>query len=182
MNSANKAPVSTDRIRISMSSLYAQYDCDNTGFLQPPNPGDFYYNINVDTLDKDGKWLAVTKFGESKATLHSGDSKTVSDRNITFNLPRTEGYKFRVRLTLRESDGSSNDFSRSKSFVHTFVKSSDKWDPSNNNYTWNASKRSGSQRWDIFTRDQEKNIFGAITEEGCSSTVRYTFSADVSGN
>ncbi len=168
--------VSQDRITVSLSRLDVAWDCEG---VNTDNPGDFYYRMNVDTLGDDNRWYAITGYGESSANLNSGEAVVIGNRSASFTMPREEGSQFRVRLTLRESDGAGdNDFSRSQTYVHRYNVSTEKWDPRTTGYSYNANSRNGTMNWNVHIRDRKKILF-VVTEEGCSSTLQYKVSSRV---
>ncbi len=170
----NAAPaVPMDNIKISLTSLYATYDCD-TDPVGITSAGDFRYNIAVDTLDTAGKWVATTSFSEAQASVSTGNSKSLT-RTKTITLPRTTSQQFRVRLYLREVDGSSNDFSSSQFTVHEYNPShSQMYAPKGSNFlSYSDSNQRGSVAWTKDVRGRSY-VLGVLTKEGCKTTMYYT--------
>ena len=163
-----------DEIVVSLDRLSVKYDCDYdpVGVSQP---GDFRYNINVDTLGSDGNWHAASKLGESSAKINTGSSTNISNKTVTIRLPRVENQAFRVRLSLREVDGSSNDFSSSNSTVHAYHASSPQvYGPENTVFSsYSSTTQRGSMSWTVNKRDRTWAV-GVLVGEGCNASLTYS--------
>lgn len=162
-----------DEITVSLTSIYAKYDCDYDP-VGVTSPGDFRYNINVDTLNSDGKWVTASKNSESSSKINTGKSVTVS-KSATIRLERRDGQKFRVRLNIREVDGSSNDFSSSKSIVHVYNDGAPQvYGPQSSVFSsYNSTTQRGTMNWTVNKRDRTWAL-GVLVGEGCNVTMHYS--------
>ena len=161
-------PPPMDEVTVVFNSLTAILDCDG-----PDNPGDFYYSLNVDTIDADGNVYLVSRFGERQATLSNGVTR-LNPFGVSFLRSRERYTRFQVRLTVRESDGANNDFTRSTTYQHRF--NNDFNEAAWSSY-WDQSKRQGSEAWEIKLRDRQTNWIGSVTEDGCHFRMTYTVTA-----
>jgi len=164
-----------DEITVSLTQLSVKYDCDYdpVGVTQP---GDFRFNLNVDTLSDDGSsWLAVTKHGETAASLSTGGYKNVTDRKAAFRFPRLNGQAFRVRLSMREVDTDGNDFTAGAEITHIYsAASTQMYAPEGTNYaSWNSATDVGTMNWNVNKRDRTW-VLGVLTNEGCNATLHYS--------
>lgn len=174
-NNSPGAVTTYDEITVSLTQLSVTYDCDYdpAGVTQP---GDFRFNLNVDTLSDDGgSWLAVTKYGEESASVSTGGYKNVSDRKASFRFPRINGHAFRVRLSMREVDTDGNDFSSSTAVTHIYSSASTQmYAPEGTNYaSWNSATDVGTMNWNVNKRDRTW-VLGVLTKEGCNATLHYS--------
>lgn len=163
MDSTPTPAFPTDQVTVTFNSLTAVLDCDG-----PDNPGDFYYSLNVDTADLSGNWYTITSNGEQSATLSNGVTR-MAPFGVTFTMPRYRYSQFRVRMTLRESDGATNDFSKSTTYTHRYNEDNQAWAGN-----WNKTTRRGHENWTLNIRARETNWIGGVTEEGCYTEMTYT--------
>jgi hypothetical protein len=155
-----------DDVTVVFNTLTAYLDCDG-----PDNPGDFFYSMNIDTIDQDGDWHPYTHFGERSANLSNGVTR-VSPFGATLRMPRYRYARFRVRMTLREDDGASDDFSEGVAYQHRYDEDNQGWAGH-----WDKSNRQGHEGWEMLRRNRETNWLGKVTEEGCHVKMTYTVTA-----
>ncbi|MEZ5357765.1 MAG: hypothetical protein R3F48_02975 [Candidatus Zixiibacteriota bacterium] len=162
-----------DEITVTLGSIFAKYDCDFDP-VGVTSPGDFRYNINVDTLSSNGDWVSASKNNESSVSINTGNSATVS-KSATFRLVRSDGQAFRVRLSIREIDGSSNDFSSSTSIIHVYHDSDPQvYGPQNSVFSsYSTSTQRGTMNWTVNKRDRTWAL-GVLVGEGCNVTMNYS--------
>lgn len=168
------ANVTYDEITVNLSKLSVTYDCDfdPAGVSQP---GDFRYDLNVDTLSDDGAtWIAVTKYGEAAKSISTGSYANITGRTASFRFPRLNGQSFRVRLGLREVDTGGNDFSSSATIIHSYsAASTQMYAPQGANYAgWDSARKVGTMNWNVNKRDRSW-VLGVLTNEGCNATLTY---------
>lgn len=172
--------VAYDNITVSLNSVNVKYDCDfdPAGVNQP---GDFYYSLNVDTLDSSGKWVAVSKNKEEFANIDSGGSKAPSNEKASFKLRRDGNQKFRVRVGIREADTGGNDFNETLNVTHLNNGSSSQlYPPETGKYTtYNSSTNYGTMTLSINKRDR-KWVLGVLVGEGCQLSTTYSVRVDSS--
>jgi hypothetical protein len=171
------APVNElDEITVSLNKLTVKYDCDYDP-VGVDQPGDFHYAMNVDTLADNGvDWLPASKNKEASAKVSNGNYKNITGQIARFELPRTSGAAFRVRMGLREADVGGNDFKSSHSVIHVYSSgSSQLYAPEGGKFSsYSSSTAIGTMDWTINKRSREWNYLGILTVEGCNATLSYT--------
>lgn len=162
-----------DEIVVSLDRIYAKYDCDFDP-VGVTSPGEFRYNINVDTLNAAGNWASASSNKESSVKINTGKSANVS-KKATIRLVRREGQAFRVRMNIREIDGSSNDFSSSKNIIHTYGATRPQmYGPENSVFSsYSSTTQRGTMSWTVNKRDRTWAL-GVLVGEGCNATMSYT--------
>ena len=164
-----------DEITVSLNRLSVKYDCDFNP-VGVTNPGDFRYSLNVDTLSDDGTtWIRATSNKEKSSDISNGGYKNITNQKGSFRFPRRNGQSFRVVMTLREADPSSNDFSTSNRVTHSYASASAQmYAPEGTNYSsWSNSTKVGSMSWNVNKRSRSW-VAGILTKEGCNATMAYT--------
>ncbi|MBD3298754.1 MAG: hypothetical protein GF341_08875 [candidate division Zixibacteria bacterium] len=167
-----------DEITVSLSRLYATYDCDNNVRVGGDGSGDFQYSFMVHVKDENGGWELVKSFPQKSVDLDNGQTAEISGRSVTFSLPREDGQQFRVYTMVREHDGGSNyDFTSSDYTIHEFNSGqSQDWKPIDQAYSnYSATTQQGYINRLIHIRSQTKTL-GVVTTEGCRVSVRYDVS------
>ncbi|GAB4329004.1 MAG: hypothetical protein Kow0074_25270 [Candidatus Zixiibacteriota bacterium] len=174
-NGPGSAAPQMDEITVSLSRLNVTYDCDNNVRIGGDGSGDFQYSFMVHVKGQNGDWELVKSFPQKSVDLNNGETAEISDRSVTFSLPREDGQQFRVYTMVREFDGGNNyDFTSSDYTIHEFRSGqSQDWKPVDRTYTsYSATTQQGYVNRGIHIRNQTKTL-GVVTTEGCSLSVRY---------
>jgi hypothetical protein len=75
-------------------------------------------------------------------------------------------------MSLREDDGATNDFSEAVTYSHRYSEDREGWSAN-----WDSNQRRGYEEWEMHRRDQEKDFWGNIVDDGCWVEMTYTVSA-----